>query len=72
MEKENYSGTEGEYIFTLMKQAQLGDEQSMIQLLDIFKPQMEKQVKMMRMQKEDAMQSLKLGLIMFIKDFNRC
>lgn len=70
MEEKNVTGSEAKDISTLLKGAQSGDEKAMIQLLEIFSPQMEKHAKMLRMSKEDAMQSLKLELILFIQNFN--
>lgn len=70
MEKKNFRGTETEDILTLLSEARAGSEQAMNQLLDIFSPQMEKQTRILRMPKEDAMQSLKLGLIIFIRNYN--
>lgn len=51
----------------LLSRARAGDDKSMQEILEIFQPQMENHAKMIKMPKEDVIQSLKSELILYIK-----
>ncbi|MEF3355811.1 MULTISPECIES: helix-turn-helix domain-containing protein [unclassified Paenibacillus] len=70
MEETDTRGFEEEGLAQLLVKARSGEDKAILKILEIYHPEMEKLSKTIRMPKEDAMQSLRLELIEFIKNYN--